>query len=83
MATPVSSGSEDSTQTSPPVSHPTISPALPAIQNVHHHVSQKLSQDNYLLWQFLMVPFLEGQNFYGLIKFTFSYELKLLRQVVI
>jgi hypothetical protein len=44
MATPVGSGSMDSTQTSPPVSNSTVSPAPPAIQNVHHHVSQKLSQ---------------------------------------
>jgi hypothetical protein len=70
MATPVNSGSEDSTQTSPPVFNSTVSPTPPVIQNVHHHVSQKLSQDNYLLWQFLMVPFLEGQNLYGYVDGT-------------
>jgi hypothetical protein len=42
MATPVGSGSMDSTQT----------------------------QDNYLLWQFLMVPFLEGQDLYGYVDGT-------------
>jgi hypothetical protein len=37
---------------------------------VHHHISEKFNQDNYILWRFLMVPFLEGQNLFGYIDGT-------------
>jgi hypothetical protein len=37
---------------------------------VHHHISKKLTQDNYILWQFLMIPFLEGQNLFGYVDGT-------------
>jgi len=37
---------------------------------VHHHISEKLNQDNYILWRFLMVPFLEGQNLFGYVDGT-------------
>jgi hypothetical protein len=47
----------------PPISITATSP-IP-IQNVHYHISEKLTQDNYSLWQYLMVPFLEGQNLFG------------------
>jgi len=62
MAGPTSE--TDSTNTSPrPISITAASP-IP-IQNVHHHIFEKLTQDNYILWQFLMVPFLEGHNLFG------------------
>jgi len=40
------------------------------IQNVHHHISEKLTQENYILWQFLMVSFLEAQNLFGYVDGT-------------
>jgi hypothetical protein len=54
----------NSTNTSPPPISITAASPIP-IQNVHYHISEKLTQDNYILWQFLMVPFLEGQNLFG------------------
>jgi len=33
---------------------------------VHHHISEKLTQDNYILWQFLMVPFLKVKIYSGM-----------------
>jgi hypothetical protein len=69
MAIP--SSETDSTLTSPPLS--TVLPSLvspTSLQNVHHHISEKLNQDNYILWQFLMVPFLEGQNLFGYVNGT-------------
>jgi hypothetical protein len=44
----------NSTNTSPPPISLTAASPIP-IQNVHH----------YSLWQYLMVPFLEGQNLFG------------------
>jgi hypothetical protein len=69
MAIP--SSETDSNVTSPPLST-ILSPSVlpPQIQNVHAHISEKLTQDNYILWQFLMVPFLEGQNLFGYIDGT-------------
>jgi hypothetical protein len=63
MATPTSE--TDSSLTSPSLSNTSSSALPPQIQNVHAHISEKLTQDNYILWQFLMVPFLEGQNLFG------------------
>jgi hypothetical protein len=54
----------NSTNTSPPPISITATSPIP-IQNVHYHISEKLTQDNYSLWQYLMVPFLEGQNLFG------------------
>jgi hypothetical protein len=55
---------DDSTLTSLPLS--ILTPSAPTqLQNVHHHISKKLTQENYILRQFLMVPFLEGQNLFG------------------
>jgi hypothetical protein len=71
MATPTSE-TESSTQTSPPLSILTPSATPIALQNVHHHVSEKLNQDNYILWHFLMVSFLEGQNLFGYVNGTHS-----------
>jgi len=71
MAIPTSE--TDSTQTSntPPISTSVAFPAASIpIQNVHHHISEKLTQENYILWQFLMVPFLEGQNLFGYVDGT-------------
>jgi hypothetical protein len=75
MAIPTSK--TDSTHTSPPVSTPppiSITVASPTtsipIQNVHHHISEKLTQENYILLQFLTVPFLEGQNLFGYVNGT-------------
>jgi hypothetical protein len=71
----------DSTQTSnpPPISTTVASLAASIpIQNVHHHISEKLTQENYLLWQFLMVPFLEGQNLFGYVDGTLSQPPKLI-----
>ncbi|XP_062176256.1 uncharacterized protein LOC133881351 [Alnus glutinosa] len=66
MATPASE--TDSTHTSPPISTILPSSVLPTqLQNVHHHISEKLTQDNYILWRFLMVPFVEGQNLFSAI----------------
>jgi hypothetical protein len=69
MAIP--SSETNSNVTSPPLST-ILSPSVlpPQIQNVHAHISEKLTQDNYILWQFLMVPFLEGQNQFGYIDGT-------------
>jgi hypothetical protein len=61
----------ESSQTSPTVSSIPAFSAIPTtIQNVYHHISKKLTQDNYILWQFLMVPFLEGQNLFGYVDGT-------------
>lgn len=55
----------DSTNTSPPISTILPSPVPPTqIHNVHHHILEKLTQDNYILYRFLMIPFLEGQNLF-------------------
>jgi hypothetical protein len=57
----------DFTNTSPPIS--TILPSsVPPIQlqNVYHHIFEKLTQDNYILWQFLMVPFLKVKIYSGM-----------------
>lgn len=61
----IPSSETDSKVTSPPLST-ILSPSVlsPQIQNVHARISEKLTQDNYILWQFLMVPFLEGQNLF-------------------
>jgi hypothetical protein len=69
MATPISE-IDSSTQTAPPllILTPSITP-IP-LQNVHHHVSEKLNQDNYILWHFLMAPFLEGQNLFKYVNGT-------------
>jgi hypothetical protein len=40
----------DSTQTSLPLSILSPSATPIALQNVHHHISEKLNQDNYILW---------------------------------
>jgi hypothetical protein len=69
MAAPTSETDSTTTSNPTPISIPIISP-IP-IQNVHHHVSEKLTQDNYILWQFLMVPFLEGHNLFGYVDGTF------------
>jgi hypothetical protein len=61
---------ESSTQTSPPLSSYTPSATTVPLQNIHHHISEKLNQDNYILWHFLMVPFLEGQNLFGYVDGT-------------
>jgi hypothetical protein len=45
---------------------------------VHHHISEKLTQDNYILWQFLMVSFLEGHNLFGYVDGTFPQPPKLI-----
>jgi hypothetical protein len=41
-------------------------------------MSEKLTQENYLLWQFLMVPFLEGQNLFGYVDGTLPQPPKLI-----
>jgi len=69
MAIP--SSKTDSNVTSPPLTTILSPSALPPqIQNVYAHISEKLTQDNYILWQFLMVPFLEGQNLFGYVDGT-------------
>lgn len=73
MATPLSISETTSSQIAPPVSHPPQINSfanLIALQNVHHHISKKIKQDNYILWRFLMVPFLEGQNLFGYVDGT-------------
>jgi hypothetical protein len=60
-------------QTRPPVSNPhqTNSSVNPTtLQHAHHRISEKLNQDNYILWRFLMVPFLEVQNLFGYVDGT-------------
>jgi hypothetical protein len=69
MAVPTSETDSTNTSNPPPISIPVASP-IP-IQNVHHHIYEKLTQDNYILWQFLMVPFLEGDNLFGYVDGTF------------
>ena len=32
---------------------------------LNHHITLKLSCDNYMLWHFLMTSYLEGQKFFG------------------
>jgi len=54
---------------SSPISATPASTPTP-IHNVHYHISEKLTQENYILWQFLMVPFLEGQNLFGYVDGT-------------
>jgi hypothetical protein len=75
----------DSTQTSPPVSIPptisiTVTPPATSthFQNVHRHISEKLTQENYILRQFLMVPFLKGQNLFGYVDGTILHPPKLI-----
>jgi len=71
----------DSTQTSnpPPIPTTVASPAMSIpIQNVHHHIFEKLTQENYILWQFLMVSFLEGQNLFGYVDGTLPQPSKLI-----
>jgi len=75
MAAPTSE-TDSTTSNPPPISIPVTSPSL--IQNVHHHISEKLTQDNYILWQFLMVPFLEGHNLFGYVDGTFPQPPKLI-----
>jgi len=73
MATSPPTSETTSSQTPPPVSNPhqTNSSVNPtALQHVHHHIFEKLNQDNYILWRFLMVPFLEGQNLFGYVDGT-------------
>jgi len=73
MATSLPISETTSSQTAPPVSHPpqiNSSANLIALQNVHHYISEKLNQDNYILWRFLMVPFLEGQNLFSYVDGT-------------
>jgi hypothetical protein len=76
MAAPSSETDSTTTSNPPPISIPVTSP-IP-IQNVHHHISEKLTQDNYILWQFLMVPFLEGHNLFGYVDGTFPQPPKLI-----
>jgi len=64
MAIPTTE-TDSSTLTSPPLSILLTSSAPTPLQNVHHHISEKFTQENYILWRFLMVPFLEGQNLFG------------------
>jgi len=69
MAIPASE--TNSTHTSPPISTILPSSVPPTqLQNVHRHISEKLTQDNYSLWRFLMIPFLEGQNLFGYVDGT-------------
>jgi hypothetical protein len=56
MAIPISETESTQTSNPPPISITVTPPApLPHIQNVHHHISEKLTQENYILWQFLTV----------------------------
>jgi hypothetical protein len=75
MAVPTSE--TDSTNTSPPPISITAASPIPN-QNVHHHIVEKLTQDNYILWQFLMVPFLEGHNLFGHVDGTIPQPPKLI-----
>jgi hypothetical protein len=75
MVAPTSE-TDSTTSNPPPISIPVTSPIL--IQNVHYHISEKLTQDNYILWQFLMVPFLEGHNLFGYVDGTFPQPPKLI-----
>ncbi len=79
MAIPTSETESTQTSNPPPLSI-TVTPSapLPHIQNVHHHISEKLTQENYILWQFLMVPFLEGQNLFGYVDGTIPQPPKLI-----
>lgn len=71
MAIPISETESTQTSTPPPISITVTPPASsPHIQNVHYHISEKLTQENYTLWQFLMVPFLEGENLFGYVDGT-------------
>jgi hypothetical protein len=76
MAAPTSETDSTNTSNPPSISIPVASP-IP-IQNVHHHISEKLTQDNYILWQFLMVLFLEGHNLFGYVDGTFPQPPKLI-----
>jgi hypothetical protein len=76
MAAPTSETDSTTTSNPAPISISVTSP-IP-IQNVHHHLSEKLTQDNYILWQFLMVPFLEGHNMFGYVDGTFPQPSKLI-----
>jgi len=35
------------------------------LANLHHHISLKLTRDNYMLWRFLMTSYLEAQELFG------------------
>jgi hypothetical protein len=63
MAIPTSK-TNSSMQSSPhlPILTPSATPTQ--IQNVHHHIFEKLTQEKYILWQFFMVPFLEEKNLF-------------------
>jgi hypothetical protein len=40
-----------------------ISSILPT--QLHHFITIKLTQDNYLLWRAQLIPYLRGQNLFG------------------
>jgi len=43
----------------------TTSATQPApLQNIHHHVTLKLTRENYPIWKVAIVPFLEGPDLF-------------------
>jgi hypothetical protein len=79
MAIPTSEINSTQTSNPPPISTTIASPAMSIpFQNVHHHILEKLTQENYILWQFLMVSFLEGQNLFNYVDGTLPLPSKLI-----
>uniref|UniRef100_A0A2N9HGH7 CCHC-type domain-containing protein n=1 Tax=Fagus sylvatica TaxID=28930 RepID=A0A2N9HGH7_FAGSY len=50
---------------------PTSTPIIPhSLTQVHHLITIKLTQDNYLLWKAQIVPYLKGQHLFGFLDGT-------------
>jgi hypothetical protein len=54
-----------------------------SLTTLNHQINLKLSRDNYMLWQYLLASYLEGQNLFGYIDNSIPCPLKFISSTII